>query len=217
MEIVYFGGGAVKIKNGSDSILFDPVVPGGKIGTKMDLNDVRAVFCSDRAILEDFEKSGLKTPHSFDMPGEYEVSGFSVKSIRVGSYNETYETKDSNIYSVDIGGGETVAVLSHCTKNLEKDALDLLSSARVLVVPVGGFGLSMEPEDALILARSLNPDLVIPTHFEDGVTEYGSAQLGVEKFLELAGNEVERYKSKLKYKPGIGAEGSGFKLAVIEP
>ena len=214
MEIEFFGHNAIKIKQGSESIGFDlEAVNGGKKVASA-LKDVKAVFFTDDSKANAGVPEGV---HSFQMPGEYEIGPFSVRGVAVEAQGDVYGTKTSNVYLVDPGGDfGLVGIIAYAKPELNSEALDLLANARLIIVPTGGAGLSLEPEDALKVVKELNAEFVVPVHFDDGETKYEVPQVRYTEFAKLCGSEPEVFEGKLVTKKLVsGAD--GVKVVVIKP
>jgi L-ascorbate metabolism protein UlaG (beta-lactamase superfamily) len=214
MEIEFFGHNAIKIKQGSESIGFDlEAVNGGKKVASA-LKDVKAVFFTDESKANAGVPEGV---HSFQMPGEYEIGPFSVRGVAVEAQGDVYGTKTSNVYLVDPGGDfGLVGIIAYAKPELNSEALDLLANARLIIVPAGGAGLSLEPEDALKVVKELNAEFVVPVHFDDGETKYEVPQVSYTEFAKLCGSEPEVFEGKLVTKKLVsGAD--GVKVVVIKP
>lgn len=213
MEIEYYGANAIKLKEGAESIGFDLIVPGQKkpVGLSKEL---RAIFYSDshKANLAG-EQEGVS---SFRMPGEYEIGVFGVKSLAVPAQGDVYGTTKSNVYLVDSGDFGFVGIIAYANKELSAEAIELLANARLVIIPVGNGGLSLDPEDALKLVKDLNAEFVVPVHFDDGKTAYEVSQSPVETFVGLIGKEAEFCEGKLNTKK-LSAGEDGFKVVVINP
>jgi hypothetical protein len=213
MEIEYFGGNAIKLKAGSVSIGFDLNLPGSDkpVGESKEL---RAVYYTDPVKNKSPRTEGVM---QFEMPGEYEVGSFSVMGASTGAYGEVYKTDKSNVFLVDPAEFGLIGVIGYGGPTLSEEALDLLASARLVFVPVGGMGLGMEPEEAMKLVKSLNAEFVVPVHYDDGKTKYESPQASVEEFIKLTGSaEPERFDAKLNTK-NLTANADGFKVVLIKP
>ena len=213
MEIEFYGANAVKLKEGEDSVGFDLLLPGqGKlVGLSKEL---KAVFFSDT------HKANMAISAddvmTFRMPGEYEIGAFGIKSLGVPAQGDVYDTTKSNIYLVDCGDFGFVGIVAYANKDLTTEAMELLASARLIILPVGNGGLSLDPEDALKLAKDLNAEFVVPVHFDDGKTTFEVPQSPVETFIGLTGKEAEFYDGKLNTKK-LSAGEDGFKVVVIKP
>jgi len=86
---------------------------------------------------------------------------------------------------------------------LKPDLTEVLStignagSTDVLVVPVGGKGLTLDAEGAAAVVAQLEPGYVVPVHYDDGVSKYPMPQDGVDLFLKEMGVNPEP-ESKLR-------------------
>ncbi len=213
MEIEYYGANAIKLKEGNESIGFDLVLPAQNkpVGLSKDL---RAIFCSDEA---KFSRIGrVDEVNLFRVPGEYEIGAFGVRALAVPAQGDVYGTTSSNVYLVDSGDFGFVGVIAYASKALSGEAMELLANARLIVIPVGNGGLSLDPEDALKIVKDLNAEFVVPVHFDDGKTAFEVAQSPVETFVGLTGKEAEYYDAKLNTKK-LSAGVDGFKVVVIRP
>ncbi|MDQ5913427.1 MAG: hypothetical protein QG623_45 [Patescibacteria group bacterium] len=212
MEIEFFGGNAIKIKQGGESIGFDLGSDDGK-KSAVAAKDVKGVFFTDD------HKANVGVPdgvRSFQMPGEYEIGPFSVRGVAVEAQGDVYGTKSSNVFLVDPGDFGAVGIVAYAKPELSGEALELLANARLVIVPVGGSGLSLEPEDALKLVKELNAEFVIPVHFDDGRTKYEVPQALAAEFAKLCGTEPEIVEGKLVTKKLVGSV-DGVKVVVINP
>jgi L-ascorbate metabolism protein UlaG (beta-lactamase superfamily) len=100
------------------------------------------------------------------------------------------------VYSVNIDG-VNVVVAGNIAGKLDADQLENLGQVDVLVVPVGGHGLTLDAEGAASVVAQLEPGYVVPVHYDDGVTKYPMPQAGVEEFLKEMGVSPEP-ESKLR-------------------
>jgi L-ascorbate metabolism protein UlaG (beta-lactamase superfamily) len=99
-----------------------------------------------------------------------------------------------------------IAVLGNVAAALSEDQLEAIGVVDILVLPVGGYGHSIEPKEAVSLVRSIEPKIVIPTHYaEDGVS-YEVPQAPLDDFLKEMGGKHEEAVPKLKLKGGVVAE-----------
>ncbi|HKX73726.1 MAG TPA: MBL fold metallo-hydrolase [Candidatus Saccharimonadales bacterium] len=138
-----------------------------------------------------------------DGPGEYEVQNCSVKGIAARPHSQPDGApKSATIYHLDFDD-LSVAVLGHIRPKLSEDDLEAIGVVDVLILPVGGYGYSIEPKEAVELVRTIEPKVVIPTHYsEEGVT-YEVPQGPLEDFLKELGAKHEEPTPKLKLKAGM--------------
>ncbi len=212
MEIEYFGGNALRLRAGGTCVGFDLSLPGQDkfVGSSKEL---RAVFYTDSSKVKGVAPEGVM---KFEMAGEYEIGPFSIQGAMTKAYGEVYKTDSSNVFLVDPGEFGLIGVVGYANKELSEQANALLANARVLIIPVGGMGLGLEPEEALKIAKELNAEFVIPIHFDDGKTKYEYPQAKVEEFTKLTGAEPEVFEGKLNTK-SLTAGTDGFKVVVIKP
>lgn len=137
-----------------------------------------------------------------DGPGEYEVHNCSIKGIAAKVHGQPNDApKDATIYRIDLDD-ISVAILGHVQAKLTDDELEGLGIVDVLILPVGGYGYTLEPKEAVDLVRAIEPKIVIPMHYaEEGVT-YEVPQAPLEDFLKELGASNHEQTPKLKLKAG---------------
>lgn len=182
MDITYLGAGSVKLSGKNLNVVSDP------IGT------VKA----DVALLTGPASTGIVLPAgamTIDRPGEYEVKGAMISGVPARLHIDESGNR-STAYSVLIDG-VNVVIAGNIAGKLDQDEVEQLGSVDVLVVPVGGNGLTLDAEGAAAVVAQLEPGYVVPVHYDDGVTKYEVPQSGVDKFLKEMGTQVEP-ESKLR-------------------
>ena len=117
---------------------------------------------------------GVSEPFTISGPGEYEVSGVRVFGIKGGK---------GTLYLFEIDG-LSLAHLDNLDRKLEQSQIEELSSADILLLPVGGEG-RINAETATEVVASLEPRIVVP---------FGS----IDKFLTQMGEKNVRREKKLK-------------------
>lgn len=189
MEIDYKGANCVVIKLKNATIVTDPTP---NVNVKKELNDPTAVVLAtqtDFAPAEDSVKSFI-----IDMPGEYEHKDISVRGIPVKAHLASDESaQDATIYSIH-ADGLRIAVFGHTVAPIEDDDLEELGLIDIAIIPVGGNGYTLDARDAAAIVRKINPapKIVIPTHYNDGVTKYEVTQDGLADFEKEWGGNVEK-------------------------
>ena len=123
----------------------------------------------------------------FDSPGEYEVSGVMITGVagRLHVDSEA-EGERGTIFAIH-DDGLTIAVTGNIAPGLTKDELEALGKVDVLIVPVGGHGLTLDAQGAAELVSLLEPAYVVPVHYDDGKTKYAMPQDTPEAFLKEMG------------------------------
>ncbi len=124
-----------------------------------------------------------------DGPGEYEVKGAMIRGVPARLHTDESGTR-ATVYSLQIDG-VNVVVTGNIAGKLENKEVGSLGNVDVLVVPVGGHGLTLEPEEAAALVSQLEPGYVVPVHYGDGKTSYVMPQASVDEFLKEMGSNPE--------------------------
>lgn len=180
MELVYLGGNCVKLSAKSVSLLIDPIE-----GAKAQAD----------AVLYSTKPTALPSgSFVIDGPGEYEIKGAMVKGIPAQQHVD--EQAKSTIYLAQLDG-VTVAVLGNIAPKLSDSQLEELGQVDVLVVPVGGHGLTLDAAGAVEIISQVEPKYVVPVHYDDGKTKYPVPQEKLDTFLNEIGSKPEPV-SKLK-------------------
>lgn len=190
MEIEYKGANCVVIRDKNATIVTDPT-ENVKMKVK-ELEDPNAVVLATQpsfAPAEDSVKSFI-----IDMPGEYEHKDVSVRGIPVKAHLASDEAaQDATLYSI-YTSGIRIAVVGHTVAPIDDDDLEALGLVDVVIVPVGGNGYTLDARDAAAIVHKMNPapKLVIPTHYDDGKTEYEVPQEDLAPFAKEMGCEIAR-------------------------
>jgi hypothetical protein len=215
MEISYFGKSGIKLKSGSESVGFDLEFLG--LSKKPNsMKEMRSVFYTD--IHRSKESLTSTEVMTFNRQGEYEVRPFSVRGVSVKAYGDIYGTTKSTVFLADAMDFGSVGIIGYATKNLNEEAMELLANARLLIIPIGGMGMGLEPEEAMEVVKNLNCEYVIPVHYEDGFSKYASPQAELGDFLKLIGEDStsEVFEGKVSSKE-FPAAGESFKVVVVSP
>lgn len=195
MELEYKGGNCVVITHKKEEIVADPKI--SDIGLK-DQGGSAAVHL--------LTQDRFAAPHGdetivVDGPGEYEVNNCSIWGIAAKTHLAPEAAKTATMYRLDLED-ITVAILGHVAAKLDESQLEAIGVVDVLVIPVGGFGYTLEPKQAVDLVRAIEPKIVVPVHYaEDGVA-YEVPQAPLEDFLKELGTTAEEPVNKLKLKSG---------------
>ncbi len=132
-----------------------------------------------------------------DGPGEYEIKGAMITGVPAMLHTDTEpDGKRSTAYSVMIDGMR-IGYLGNVSATLSNDQAEALGQVDVLILPVGGHGLTLEPQEASAIVSQLEPKFVIPTHYDDGATKYDVPQAKLDEFLKEVGASPEP-QSKLR-------------------
>ncbi len=192
MEIEYKGANCIILKTKTVTIAIDPKL--SLVGLKdQDTKATVQIATQSRFGVDGSEAILL------DGPGEYEVSGMSVKGVAAQVHSDTPdEGQRATMYRLD-NGELSIAVVGHVTTPLSEEQLEALGVIDIAIIPVGGNGYTLDAHAAVQIVRQLDPKLVIPTHYADKSVKYEVEQMDLEPFTKELGVTVETLpKLKLK-------------------
>ena len=136
----------------------------------------------------------------FDGPGEYEVGDVSIVGVAARrNIDAEDQGKASTIYRLTIDDTK-IAVLGNIAPKLDDDQLEAIGMVDIVVVPVGGGGLTLDSKDAAAIVRQIEPKAVVPVHFDDPALKYEVPQDKADLIVtELSAGVIEAGpKFKLK-------------------
>ena len=196
MELEYKGGNCVIITHKKDQIVSDPKL------SDLGLKDQGADAAVHLLTQNRFEAAHKDETIVVDGPGEFEVNNCSIWGIAANTHTSPEGPKTATMYRLDLED-ITVGILGHVTAKLNEDQIEAIGIVDVLVLPVGGYGYTLEPKQAVDLVRAIEPKIVVPVHYaEEGVT-YEVPQAPLEDFLKELGIPAEEPVAKLKLKGGM--------------
>jgi L-ascorbate metabolism protein UlaG (beta-lactamase superfamily) len=187
MDITYLGAGSVKISGKNLNVVCDPFGPDTGLGKFSAKADVVALTGPDEVRVAE--------ALMIDAPGEYEVKGTSITGVPARLHIDE-DGHRGTVYSILVDG-VNVVVTGNIDGKLDEDQVENLGQVDVLVVPVGGHGLTLDAEGAAAVVTQLEPGYVVPVHYDDGSTKYPVPQDTVDKFLKEMGSSPEP-ESKLR-------------------
>lgn len=127
--------------------------------------------------------------HAITGPGEYEIGGVFITGVQTdGQGKKAAERPRNTLYVFDFDG-LTVAHLGDLRTVPTQAEVEALGTVHVALVPVGG-GQGMNAAKAAEVVSLLEPNLVIPMHYQTPATQLNLDRL--DKFLKEMGlHEVE--------------------------
>lgn len=177
MDITYLGGGSVRLSGRLLNIETDPEED------KKVAADV--VLCTTDT---QFKKSeGM----IINGPGEYEVKEAMISGVPTHLHtDDTGSAPKGTAYLIDIDD-VSVVILGNVAPELSNEQLEVLGGADVLVVPVGGHGLTLDSTAAAQIVSQIEPKYIVPVHYDDGATQYAMPQDSLDKFFKEVGASPE--------------------------
>lgn len=181
MDITYLGAGCIRLSGKQLDLLVDPY------DESYGLGKVKA--SADASLFTSPEVKGEPVGMRLDGPGEYEIKGGMITGAPARLHiDETGER--GTIYRVTVDG-INVAVIGNVNPELSNDQVEALGQVDVLILPVGGHGLTLDADAAAAMVSRLEPKYVVPVHFDDGKTKYPMPQDNLDKFLSETGAKPE--------------------------
>lgn len=193
MELEYKGGTCVVITHKKEVVVSDPHL--SLLGLKDQTNATVQLLTEPRFKAEAKEEAVI-----IDGPGEYEVHNCSIWGIAAAPHTAPEGHRTTTVYKLDLDG-TSIAIMGHIAR-LDDTQLEALGMIDVLILPVGGFGYTLEPKQAVDLVKAIEPKAVIPVHYADEGVAYEVPQAPLEDFLKELGVTAEEPQAKLKIKGG---------------
>lgn len=193
-EIEYKGGNGVVIATKKTQLAIDP---------KLSVAGLKDMVTKDMVELATEPRFALNNPDAklrLEGPGEYEVGDVSIRATRATRHLDTSADEPiSTMYRLEIGDVR-IAVIGNIAPKLNEDQLEEIGIVDILIIPVGGNGYTLDAVSAAVIARQVDPRIVIPIHYADSGLKYEVPQDNVELFEKELAAPVEDGGSKYKVK-----------------
>ncbi len=190
MDVQFYGANCLVVSHKSTRIVIDDnLVNLGK----------KSVVKSDDVCLYTVEPLKNNARLTFNGPGEYEVGDISVVGIAAKPFMNDDSGKTVTMYSL-ISLDLNILVCGHILGELNESQLEKIGTVDVLFVPVGNNGYTLDPQGALKLIKSIEPKIVVPTHYKQSGLKYPVEQIDLDTALKELGMEIKEKVSKLKVK-----------------
>ncbi|MEO8785214.1 MAG: MBL fold metallo-hydrolase [Candidatus Saccharimonadales bacterium] len=193
MEVQFFGANALRLTSKKASLVIDDNLAELGVKSITKEGDI-ALFTAAQHPLPSVDVKQM-----IDYPGEYEVSGVSIRGVAARAHTDEANQKSAVIYKFTVEDLRVV-VLGHIYPDLSEEQLEALGTTDVLFVPIGGNGYTLDSIGALKLIRKIEPKLVIPTHFDNAKLNFPVPQTPLAEALKNMSLEpadtVERLKIK---------------------
>ena len=193
-DIEYKGANAVVFTTKKTQLIFDPRT---SVAGKKDVpvSGAVEVVTEDRFITE-----GAKPKLLISSPGEFGVGDVSLTGVATQRHIDTAEQGLNSVaYRVAIGDVR-IAVLGNIASKLNDEQLEEIGVVDLVVIPVGGGGYTLDPTDAAVLVRQIEPQAVLPIHYADNELKYEVEQQEFDVFAKEMGANVIEAGPKLKIK-----------------
>ncbi len=190
MEITWYGMSCFRMTERKlATIVTDPFAPAIGLGELKLKSDVVTVSHDAPGHNHLHGVSGME--HTLDGPGEYEIGGVFITGIATPSKTGKF----NNIVYLYNYNGLTIAHLGDIGDVPSQKQIEDLELVNVLLVPVGG-GSSLNAARAAELVSMLEPNIVVPMHYQLPGLETPLEPL--DKFLKEMGVTEAKREASLK-------------------
>lgn len=179
-------------------ILVNPFRPlGCTAGYRLPNVEADLVLISSQ-LLDEGAAEGLPgNPRILFEPGVYQISGIQLQGISINHDRVGGRRFGSNVAWLWNQGGIKVLHLGGAAAPIEIEQKILIGRPDVALVPVGGGPKAYNSQEAMQAVNTLNPKIVIPTHFRTQAADSATCDIEpVDEFLTLMdGMTVQRLNS----------------------
>lgn len=195
MIINYLGHSCFKLKGKQGTVINDPFED--YIGFQMPVTSADIVTVShshkDHNNISKVRGTTRRpNPFIIDAPGEYEVGGVSVFGVTSFHDNQQGVERGENIIFTSFLDDLRICHLGDLGHELDEETVSQIGLIDILFVPVGGT-FTLDPKQAVRVAQSLDPSIVIPMHYKTALhnPDVFAALATVEDFVKAFGVEVQ--------------------------
>ncbi len=192
MDFQFYGANTIVINFKNNRFVFDDYLSDFGLNSITKSNDV-ALFTDDH--------NDSLARLVFDSAGEFEVSELSIIGLPAERYTNTPENNHICTMFKIISNDLTVLITGNIRPNITDHLLEQIGYIDVLIMPVGGLGLSLDPNEALQVIKAIEPKIFIPTNYQTVTLKYKQPHLDLEEIIKQLGMEVRSRETKLKIKP----------------
>ncbi len=140
----------------------------------------------------------VETKLTIDQPGEFEVSDVSIYGIQARAHMDEEGRRTATMYKLHTKE-LNIFVPGHIYPELTDEQLEMIGMVDVMLIPVGGNGYTLDPVGALKIIKKIEPKVIVPTHYDDGLN-YPVPQQTLQQALTSLSMEPKETVNKLKLK-----------------
>ena len=186
LSITALGHTCFLFSGGGQSILVNPFKSVGCTeGYAPPSVSANLVLLSSRLFDEGFLTNQYANTEVLDEPGDYTVNGLALQGISMAHDRLGGRRFGTNVAWAWTQAGVKVVHLGGAAAPITVEDKILIGKPDVLLVPVGGGAKAYNPEEAVETVRSLNPKVVIPTHYRTAAAGEACDIVGVDDFIAL--------------------------------
>ena len=184
MEITWYGLSCFRItERGMATVVTDPY-DHGVIGYEPLKLKAEIVTASHGAPGHSFFSAVKGTSRVITGPGEFEIGGVFITGVQTNGKSKQDANEPRNTLYVFDYDGVSVAHLGDLRRVPSQTEIEALGEVHIALVPVGGGG-GLNAAKAAEMVSLLEPEIVIPMHYQTPASNLKLAPLG--KFLKEMG------------------------------
>lgn len=215
MEIEFYGANCFRVKTKEASIVVDDTLAsqGAKSVTK---KDEVAIFTQQSMVNTDAAESARLILHS---PGEYEVGDLTIKGIQARSHMDEENAKKTAVVYQMLYDGQTITFMGHVHPDIVDEVIETAGGTDVLVIPIGGNGYTLDAVGATSLIKKIEPDVVIPSYYDDSSLTFEVPAAPLDDFIKASGLQVDESsenETTYKVKRVSDLESGQTKLVILK-
>ena len=191
MDIQFYGANCLTFSYKSKRIVVDDNL--ASLGSK------GIIKADDVALFTTAHGAPVPARLVLDGPGEFEVSDISIIGIAARAHIDEPSEKHATMFKLSMAD-ISVLVTGHIYPDFSEAQLEAIGLVDILVVPVGGNGYTLDPVGSLKLIKTIEPKLVVPTHYADPALQYSVPQQDLDHALKEIGMEIKITTTKLHVK-----------------
>jgi L-ascorbate metabolism protein UlaG (beta-lactamase superfamily) len=184
----YFTGGGLRV-------LVNPFRQVGcTAGYRNPKIDTQLVLISSRLLDEGSVDGFAGNPALLHEPGVYQFDGTQIQGIRTVKDRTQGQRFGTNVAWMWKQAGIKILHLGGLAGPIEIEERILIGRPDVMLVPVGGGPKSYTPDEAKAAIETLNPKIVIPTHYKTQAADEDTCDLvPIDPFLQvMEGNTIRQ-------------------------
>ncbi len=195
MEITWYGHSCFRLTERNFAAVVTDPFDSKIVGYDALKLKAEIVTVSHDAPGHNFEDAVKGATHILAGPGEFEIGGVFITAVQTDSAGKKAKEKIRNTVYVFDYDGVTVAHLGDLQQIPTQSEIELLGAVNVALVPVGG-GNSLNAAKAAEVISMLEPNLVIPMHYETPDSKIKLEALN--KFIKEMGLSKQESQASLK-------------------
>ena len=218
LSVQWLGHTCFLFSGGGRRILVNPFRPiGCTAGYRAPQAPADLIMISSR-LFDEGSLEGLPgNPRLLAQPGEYDLDNMRVQGINTDHDREGGRRFGSNVVWRWNQAGINIVHLGGIAGPIELEQQILIGRPDLLLAPVGGGAKAYNPEEAAQAVRTLNPKLVIPTHYRTQAADPEACDIvALDQFLALMpGAQISRLDGDTLTVSPASLPANGMKIQVL--